>query len=101
MEAELTEHVHKTASDLAAQAEIVNALFQTQVDPVGVVMKDVPPEFNVNPGEVDPKKVIERLKQEKNPIDALFKYAPHLGRQAKVLSCYCQDSVQALSKEID
>lgn len=101
MEAELTERVHKTASDLAAQAEIGNALFQTQVDPVGVVMKDVPPEFNALPGEIDPKKLMERWKQEKNPIDALFKDAPLLGRQSNILSNYCRDSVQALSKEID
>jgi len=83
------------------QAEIVNALFQTKVDPIGVVMKDVPPEFNILPGEVDPEKLMERLKQEKNPIDSLFKYAPLLGRQATALSDYCHDSVQTLSKEID
>jgi hypothetical protein len=101
MVAELTEHVHKTASDLAAQAEIVNALFQTEVDPVGVVMKNVPPEFNALPGEVDAEKLMETWKQEKNPIGALFKYAPLLGRQSNILSNYCRDSVQALSKEID
>jgi len=101
MEAELTERMHKTASDLAAQAEIVNALFQTKVDPIGVFVEDVPPEFKFLPGEVDPKKLLERLKQEKNPVDALFKYAPLLGRQAHTLSDYCRDGVQALSKEID
>ena len=81
------------------QAEVVNALFETKVDPIGVVMKDVPPEFNALPGEVDPDKVIARMQQD--PLVELKKNAALLGRQSKTLSDYCQDSVQALSKEID
>jgi hypothetical protein len=101
MDAELRDRMHKTANDLAVQAEVVNALFQTKVDPVGVVMKDVPPEFNALPGEVDVQKMMDRLKQEQDPLATLAKYASLLGRQSKALSDYCQNSVQALSKEVD
>lgn len=99
MDWESVEHGHKAMADLAVQAEIVNALFETKVDPIGIVNRDMPPEFNVMPGEVNPEKLMERIKED--PLAVLKRYAPLLGRQSKALSDYCQESVQALSKEID
>jgi hypothetical protein len=96
---ESIQHQHKTAIDLAVQAEVVNALFETKVDPIRIVMKDVPPEFRALPGETEPDKWMERFKGD--PLAMLNKYAPVLGRQSVVLSNYCRDSVQELSREID
>ena len=96
---ESIQHQHKTTIDLAVQAEVVNALFETKVDPVGIVMKDVPPEFRVMPGETDPEKLMEKLKGD--PLIMLNKYAPVLGRQSTVLSDYCKESVHALPMEIE
>jgi hypothetical protein len=83
-------------SDLAVQTDVVNALFRAKVDPIGVISKNGPTEFNVLPGTIDPEKIINE-----DPSVLLRKYLPMLGQQSVDLSSYCKTSVQTLSHEID
>jgi hypothetical protein len=96
---EALNRAHESATDLAVKTEIVNALFETKVDPVAVELKDLPPEFDMIPGQVDANKLIESIQGD--PIATLKKGAVLLGKESVALSGYCRDSIQALSKEID
>ncbi len=86
-------------ADLAVQTGLVNALFQAKVDPIGATMKDVPPEFDVLPGEIDRDKLMKRMRED--PLVFLKRNSAMLGRDGADLSSYCKASVQALSKEIE